>query len=258
MKKLIALLTATCAVASMNTVQAEPWEGFYLNGFVGASFVQTDKNDRRHNNNSSSDSCNTPVVTTDSSSESSNTDGRRRHKLEFDTGYLVGGAVGYHMCSGLRFEGEISYRYNTLKSRNEKGSSYEGYHQKHKRRGHIRDISYMANALYDFDLSCWNCCWTCGNEIIPYIGAGIGYSDQRLKVSRNKSFDGDDSDLTLDDSSSRRRHKGEKKGFGYQIIAGIAWEFMPCADAAIEYRFHQGQENKLYFHAVDLALKWHF
>lgn len=266
MKKMYALLTLACCLLSFNGVKAEQWEGFYVKGFGGANFVSTRK--------------------------------RNHERLDFNTGYVIAGALGYRLCNGLRFEGEISYYYNTIdKIRRGNGSgsgsgsfvdstgsgSGSGSFVEFsggsgsgsgRGRGHLRDISYMANLIYDLDLSCWDCCWSCW-EIVPYFGGGIGYSNSRLKRSRhNQCPDGFTSGSEFDSGSfvsdsgdgsgsgsgsdTGRRHRKDRNGFAWQIIAGLAYEFSPCADVSIEYRFHKGSENKIYNNAIGLAAKYHF
>lgn len=237
MKKLLGMLVIASSLVGISSLQADPWEGFYVEAFGGANWIQTNKNANKHRGSS------------DESFDGS-TSGRKqkKHKLEFDTGYIVGGAIGYRLCNGLRFEGEVSYRRNQLKKfKDNKDQHYAC--QDHKSRGHFQSISYMANLLYDFDLSAWDCCcWNPCYEIVPYLGVGIGYDNQKFKRSQDEHFD-----------VSGRRHKNDdKNGFAWQVIVGLGYEIDCNADVALEYRFHQGREERLYNHSLDLAAKYHF
>lgn len=158
---------------------------------------------------------------------------RHETDLHFKPGYLVGGSLGYRWCEGLRVEGELSYRHNRLRD-------FEFECQKFHNRGHYSSFSLMANLLFDFDFSYWNCCsprWT----IIPYLGGGLGFANQRLKVDR--------CDLGLD---------SKKSGFAWQFIAGLMYKINPCSDLSIEYRFHRGRQHKFHDHDLNLVYKYHF
>lgn len=214
MKRLLAILATIVAVVSLKTVQADPWEGYYLGGFGGANFIQTNKKNHGHS-----------------------------HKNTYKTGYDVGGFIGYRWCEGLRLEGEISYRNNQRK--NNRSSSDDNDFQSSRNR-HLETIAYMANGLYEIDLSCWDCCGCDNWEITPYLGGGIGFCQQKHEHHR---FDSD---------GSSSRSKKWKSGFAWQLIAGAAYEISPCADLALEYRFFNGHEKKIYSHSVNLAAKYHF
>jgi OOP family OmpA-OmpF porin len=209
MKKLIALVMATLALTSL---QADPWEGFYVEGHGGANFVHAGK--------------------------------RSGLRHDFDTGYYVGGALGYRLCSGFRFEGEVTYRHNKIHRVRFDDVTDVTDSIRVRGRGHLTSVSYMANLLYEIDTSCWDCCWSCG-EIVPYFGAGIGYSQQRFRFCSR-------------DPLVRDRFNDRENGFAWQIIAGLGYEFSPCADISIEYRFHKGHAERIYNHGVGVAAKYHF
>lgn len=208
MKKTIFALTAVfSALTAFISTQAQAnQEGFYVGGFGGANWLQTN---RKHHHG----------------------DGEFHHK--FRTGYVAGGSVGYKWCQGYRLEGEIAYRRNQLKK-----SEITGFDE--SARGHFQSISYMANALYDMELGGWNCC---AIDVVPYVGVGIGYSTQKLKLDHHSfSFEG----------------KNKKNGFAWQLIAGLGYEISCNTDLALEYRFHVGHAKHLYNHALDLAVRYHF
>ncbi|MGK5594476.1 MAG: outer membrane protein [Parachlamydiaceae bacterium] len=149
---------------------------------------------------------------------------RHAEKAKFKTGYAAGGMIGYRWCNGLRLEGEVSYRHNKIKS-------FKFGSTMHHPGGHARTWSYLANALYDFsDWSYW-----C---ITPYVGVGIGYGQQRLKVGSHDSF---------------HRHKN---GFAWQAIAGISYPIWDAAEIAVEYRFLKGQVRRAYNHFAGASIRW--
>ena len=207
-KTIFALVAAVAALTAIQPTEAQAQEGFYVGGFGGANFIQTSKKDD--------------------------------FDLKYRTGYAVGGSVGYKWCQGFRVEAEASYRHNRLKS----FEFFEGDDFEEDVKGHLSSWSFMANALYDMDLGCWDSCssW----DIVPYVGFGIGYARQRIKFSE-------------DEDSGFNFHEHEaKNGFAWQLIAGLAYEISPCTDIAIEYRFNKGPEKKLYNHTAALAVKYHF
>lgn len=233
MKKLIAVLLTTLSLASIQNVQADPWQGFYVEGFAGANFAQNKKHDG--------------------------------NKLNLRTGYAVGGALGYGFCNGFHLEGEISYRHNRIKSiqfndetfsfgsssssssssssfTSSDGSSGSSSGRGH---GHVSTIAYMANGYYEFDTSCWDCCWGCG-EIVPYFGAGIGYAHEKIKISNNFS------DFETNNNNNK------KKGFAWQLIAGLGYEVACNTDISIEYRFFKGHAKRFYQHFVGATAKYRF
>jgi len=81
---------------------------------------------------------------------------------QFDTGYAVGGKVGYDFV-GPRVELEALYRNNQGRAQTPFGQVS----------GQINQISTMVNGLYDF---------LPGAKITPYVGAGIGlaFADQGI------------------------------------------------------------------------------
>jgi opacity protein-like surface antigen len=81
---------------------------------------------------------------------------------EFDTGYVVGGNVGYDF-GDYRLEGEISYRANDLD--NIGGFDFSP--------SSITTTALMANAFYDFDT---------GSPFVPYAGVGLGVGFSTLEL----------------------------------------------------------------------------
>jgi opacity protein-like surface antigen len=256
MKKICTMLFVGCALLASASVQALDWEGFYLEGFGGANWVQTNK--------------------------------RRGVELNFNTGYVIGGSIGYRLCNGLRFEGEVSYRRNTIRSIKVRGETFDfsdssgsasrsshssGSHHAHhdshhsssehgRGRGHLSEVAYMANLIYDLDISYWNSC--CSYDITPYFGGGIGYGNQRIRTRHHLlgedvvAFDDSSGSGSSSEAGHHRRRRNGKNGFAWQIIAGLAYEFSPCFDASVEYRLHQGRAERLYNHMAGLTAKYHF
>ncbi len=156
---------------------------------------------------------------------------KQEFEYKFRTGYAIGGFAGYKWCQGFRAEGEVSYRHNRLKS-------IELLETDICMHGNFSSWSFMANGLYDLNLGCWDSCY---GAIIPYIGGGIGYSHQKLKIN-----------------SHGLHASGTENGFAWQIIAGLGYEISPCTDIDVEYRFLKGHAKHFYNHVVALTAKYHF
>ncbi len=121
---------------------------------------------------------------------------------DFDHGWGLAGAVGYKYRSGLRVEGEISYRDNEADSVGGSAASS----------GDVTSFGFMANVLYDF-----------GNgKIVPYIGAGIGLA--RVSFDAISPVGGS----TVDDSDTV---------FAYQGIAGVAMPLNDLVALSLDYRY---------------------
>lgn len=226
-----ALAALVCLATTAAPASASMQEGFYAGGFIGANFVQTSKK-KKHKHHDSSQF---------------GRRGRNKH-VDFDTGVAVLGFGGYRFCGGFRVEGELAYRYNKAKKGKSHCNNFDGSgsssNRRHHKKGELTQFSYMVNGLYDIPVG-----WDCGcNPIVPYIGVGIGGSNQRWKKHHQFNFD----------VSHRRHRKNEKNGFAWQVIAGLSYVIDCNFDASLEYRFFKGSAPHFYNHAVGLAGKYHF
>lgn len=157
---------------------------------------------------------------------------RRNRRHEYNVGYAAGGIIGYRMCEGFRGEFEATYRDNRPR--------------RHRRGGDYRSWSFMFNGYYDF--ADWACMlW----DVTPYVGAGVGYTTERVRF-RNRRFD--DELLVL----RRRNRHHRKNGFAWQVMAGLSYPIMECAEIAIEYTFHKGRVRKFYHHDIGGELRYYF
>lgn len=135
------------------------------------------------------------------------------NEFSYDTGYVLGGSLGYRFCYGLSLEAEYAYRRNDI---NKTHFCVEGS-SKH---GHYQASSYMANLLWNPPISLCGCIF--GN-IQPFIGVGIGYDFQRLHSSNCRViFD------------QKWNH------FSWQLMAGVAHPICYNTDITLEYKYHQG------------------
>lgn len=135
------------------------------------------------------------------------------NKTTYQTGYIVGGAFGYHWCNGFSVEGEYAYRKNNI-------SNIHFFQQGSSKSGHLHTSSLMANLLWNMPLSSWGMTW-CG--IQPYIGAGIGYDRQ-----------------CMHSSNSRVVFNQKWNHFSWQVMAGLSYPIFCDTDLIFDYKFHQG------------------
>jgi len=147
------------------------------------------------------------------------------------TGCIISGSIGYQSCYGLRLEGEYAFRRNSLKGMHFLGRSFDIH-------GHFKSFSYMANLLWDLPLSSWGCAFW---KIQPFIGGGIGYDCQQIKMQNVG--------LTFKDS---------KRHFAWQVIAGFGYPLFCDADISLEYKYHQGGFTHIHNHSVGVGLTYNF
>ncbi|CRX37508.1 outer membrane protein [Estrella lausannensis] len=149
-------------------------------------------------------------------------------KLDADVGYAVGFQLGYRFCQGIRAEFEGVYRYNKIDH-----ISFLGAHIDSD--GHVRSMSYMANALYEIPFN-----W-CGLCLFPYLGGGIGYTHQKIKAT--------DFDLAVE---------GTRSGFAWQVIGGVGYWITSNWDVGVEYRYFKGGASFVNNQTAQLKLTYHF
>ena len=136
------LLAGAAAVALIGSAAANTPDGFYLGLGAGANWVEDNDYFR----------------------------GKTRDGA--DTGYYVGGTVGYKFDFNLRTEFELSYRSN----------NYELFRTSDE--GDVTALATMVNVLYDLDV---------GNGMALSIGGGLGLA----RIAFEDSFFLDDRDFVF-------------------------------------------------------------
>jgi len=257
MKKILVLFSACMSMLAMQPAAVQAWGGdccdpapccdpcydpcacsnnFYVGIVGGANFVSID---RRHNEE------------TDVTTGLVFPEFRVR---DLETGYYVGGTIGYKWNFGVRSEFEVTYRNNELKSRTFTSvpTVLLPVPTTFRLSGELERISYMANFIYDINIPCW--------AIDPYFGVGIGYDQTRLKV-RLKAPElagisvGSGSGSGVDTD----RNRDKENGFAWQIIAGLGYKWNDNFMIALDYRFHQGtKEKRIYNNSIGVAGNYYF
>lgn len=143
-------------------------------------------------------------------------------EYEFDTGYNVGGFLGFRFCNGFRVEGEIGYRNSDLDRLYEHDGAATT--QFDLSSGELSTISYMANFIYECAFIMCDCCMR------PYFGVGFGAANVTLEAPDAGSG------ITVND---------DETVFAYQLIVGLAYPINECVDVALEYRWFDTAEIQL-------------
>ncbi len=132
-----------------------------------------------------------------------------------DTGFNIGGMVGYDLGNSFRVEGELTYRQNDI---DELDVSDLGLGvDELSGTGDVSALSFMANGFYDFDVA-----W----PVKPYIGGGIGFA--RVSLNDAGAEAGGVSVELADD---------EDVVFAYQFGAGLSYPINPTMLISLDYRY---------------------
>ena len=129
-------------------------------------------------------------------------------------GYDSNLSLGYALGNGWRFEVE-----GTFGKSNVKGTSGTTFRATGS--GSVRNLGFMANALFDMDIG--------SPYVYPYIGAGVGYQSTRL----------DGFAMTATSKPLVFSASGDAGGLAGQAIAGVSFPIpnMPGLSLTADYRF---------------------
>lgn len=161
--------------------------------------------------------------------EESDTRGSASATHDFEPGWLGLGGAGYAFSSGIRLEGEIGYRRNSV----DNGP------------GNAEAWSVMGNALYDFNT---------GTRFTPYVGAGIGGARLNFNNVSAGSTSIDDSDTVLAYQGlagvTYRLNTNINLDLGYRYFTTEKPNFRTRAGGTVESDYDD--------HAVVLGLRYRF
>ncbi len=161
--------------------------------------------------------------------------------MEFDTGYLLGAAIGYDFGQ-FRLEGEFEYRFHdidkwkdiTINGINLGDASGDG---------DVRALSFLVNGFIDFSSD---------SPLTPYVGVGIGFAT----IDMN---DVEIEDVSLGDD--------DDNVFAYQLAAGVAYAVNPYMSLDLGYRYFATSdpefddfeaEGEYGSHNISLAVRYSF
>jgi opacity protein-like surface antigen len=181
----ISAITGAALVLSGAAASAQGWLGqaeWYVKGFGGATFPQNDD------------------VTV--GAVGGNVVPLGSNELQYDTGYVLGAAIGSNFTPNFAMELEYAYRHADVTRNNNLFGSTDG---------EAASNAFMLNALYNFNGMGPNGAWQ------PYIGGGLGAAD-----------------LTVDDIGAD--FDGDYK-LAYQVIGGVAYDITPAWSLLGEVRW---------------------
>ncbi len=127
--------------------------------------------------------------------------------LEYDTGFTLGGALGYDF-NRFRVEGEISYQTNDVDKIGAMGVSFDAS-------GDVSSLAFLINGYFDF---------VNDTGFIPYLSAGLGYAKVEfndLKVPALSSLSAGDDDSV----------------FAYQVGLGVGYAVTEKVTIDVKYRY---------------------
>ncbi len=162
---------------------------------------------------------------------------RHDTKINTNTGFVVGAAVGYRFDNMIRVEAELAYRHNEISKFSVKDSRAD---LKAKRVSGKRNstCSIMANAYYDFaNINCDVCDYT----FTPYLGVGIGYAHNRASGSPARNFE-----TSVIDN-----------GVAYQAMVGVTHMVSAKTLLGLEYKYFVAKHD-IKDHSVTVNVKRYF
>jgi opacity protein-like surface antigen len=135
--------------------------------------------------------------------------------IEYDSGYLVGGSLGYDFGE-FRLDAEVAYKTNDASDIITTPSG--GFTAD----GSTSVLSYMINGYFDIPIN---------RSLKPYLGAGIGYATVTLDVGIPGVFPtlADDSDSVL----------------AYQFSAGVGYEISRTTTLNLGYRYFATEDPEM-------------
>ena len=158
--RLILGAAAAACVALGGAASAQAQDGdWYIGGSMPLMFIDD------------SDTISTGSTTTQpqGSPQPVTTTHRATVQAEHDTGFKLGGVIGYHLGSGLRLEGEIFMARAEISKLTNTNISVEGQSIPLEVpldvSGSAQLLGAMVNLWYDFET---------GSDWTPYVGGGVG------------------------------------------------------------------------------------
>jgi outer membrane protein OmpA-like peptidoglycan-associated protein len=219
MKLRSALLAATILAAAPIAAKAQPVTGLYVGAGAGANWMS-----QLTAQNVSFPNVNSNVVI------GNNTGGAH---INFATGFVGVGSVGWGLGNGLRLEVEGAYRTNKLD-----GVSGNGFFNNNGQNipgtgagGNEQKYSAMFNVLYDFNGLSW--------PVVPYVGVGVGYTWMQFQNGHIYGNGFAPSLVTGTGFNTLFRTTAGDSAFSYQFIGGLAYQIpaVPGLSLTTEFRF---------------------
>ncbi|MDH3565866.1 MAG: porin family protein [Desulfobacteraceae bacterium] len=191
------LIISVCVLAIFFSSSAYSAEGLYVSGNIG--FAMASDSDITDSTE--------PVTLT----------------MEYDTGWALGGALGYDF-NRFRVEGEISYQTNDIDKVSILGFPFAA-------NGDVSSLAFLINGYFDF---------VNDSAFTPYISAGLGYAQIDLN-DFNVAGSGE-SDYSDDDSV-----------FAYQVGLGVGYAVTEKVTIDVKYRYFATEDLEFDTTEVEVA-----
>ena len=191
------LIISVCVLAIFFSSSAYSAEGLYVSGNIGFAML--------------------------SDSDVTDPDPSNNFTMEYDTGWALGGALGYDF-NRFRVEGEISYQTNDIDKVGAMGVSLAAS-------GDVSSLAFLINGYFDF---------VNDSAFTPYITAGLGYAQIDLN-DFNVAGSGE-SDYSDDDSV-----------FAYQVGLGVGYAVTEKVTIDVKYRYFATEDLEFDTTEVDVA-----
>jgi opacity protein-like surface antigen len=213
-------LLASSAFLFAGTATASA-DGLYLNVFAGANF---------QNDASAAQAVNTTTISY----------GTTTYFADDRGGFVLGGTIGTRLdgfMSGLRLEGEVSWRKNDASGRysvNTFSTPSSGLVE-----SEMSTFAVLANLWYDIDT---------GGKLVPYVGGGIGWGYSEAEGVFHRTSPTTITNFAYDTDGS---------GFVWQLGAGVRYPIQDGMKLGLGYRYFRGPEidNDVFFGKYALALE---
>lgn len=192
------LIISVCVLAFFFSSSAYSAEGLYVSGNIGLAIAS---------DSDVTDSLNPGVS----------------EKFEYDTGYVLGAALGYGFGK-FRAEGEISYQKNDIDKYSESGSSSDV-------NGDLSSLAFLINGYFDFINE---------SAFTPYISAGLGYA--QIDLNDFNIPGSGDPDINKDDTV-----------FAYQLGVGVGYAVTENVTIDAKYRYFATENPELDTAEVEYA-----
>lgn len=135
-------------------------------------------------------------------------------EVTFDTGLMASGAIGMHLTSNLRVEGEVSWRQADLDEFSVTSLQGVAVGGTANADGEASALGFMLNGWYDFNT---------GTPWVPFVGGGVGLAEVSAEIDSVGGVA-----TSFDESETV---------FAYQFGGGVAYRFTPNLALTLSYRY---------------------
>ena len=143
--------------------------------------------------------------------------------MEYDTGWTLGGALGYGFGS-FRVEGEIAYQANDIDKLSILGIPFNAS-------GDVSSLAFLINGYFDF---------VNDSAFTPYLSAGLGYA----KVDLN--------DFNIA-GSGEPDYSDDDSVFAYQVGLGVGYAVTEKVTIDVKYRYFATEDPEFDTAEVEVA-----